>query len=217
MEEKLFIDEYRIGFIFNYPDPFVDDDLKACLENRGFETVKGDRVIVAPPFRAHRADIAKKGDIVVLYDNETSFVGIAGNKVEEVITNFAVLQEILKEVDINYSEKIKSAELVVNARVRTKENPSDVIHRFSRTDKLTPFRQIFGDDIRVFTLRIAPKDIIDVKNDNWFDVRIEPLFRNPLYYFVGIVYRNKDFSRVMSIGNNIEKIVLSVVDVVERE
>src|SRR4030042_6803095 len=120
---KIFIDDYRISFVFATEDPFVEDDLKIGLKKRGFNIEVGSRIINAPPFRAVRADIAKKGNVSVLYDNEVSFVGITGKSFKEVRDCFDALGETLSELDQIMFSNQKDVELVLRAHVWTKKDP----------------------------------------------------------------------------------------------
>lgn len=213
---KIFVDDYRISIVFSFPDPFIEDDLKALLKKRGFKVETGSRIIEAPPFRAVKADIAKKGNVSVLYDNELSYVGVAGRSFKGVQGNFIVLSEVLKELDPITLNKQRGVELLLRARVWTKKDPQKSIADFVKTEKMKGFKDIFEKEIRPFTVRVVTEDSKILDNPNWFSLRIEPLIRNPRYYFLGLVYRNEDVSKILNIANKIEQIISQSIEVVER-
>lgn len=215
MKEKIFIDDYRISFVFGQQDPFVEDDLRSLLEKRGFKAT-GPRVINAPPFRAVRADIAKKGDVSVLYDNETSFVGVAGRSLKEVRRNFDVLGKLLRKLDRIMFNKQKYVELVLRSRVWTKKDPQKAIIDFLGMNGAEPFKNLFEKDVRPFGVRIVTEDLTIMDNPNWFELRIEPLIRNPRYYFIQLIYRNENGTKTLNIADRTEEIVFQAIKIVEK-
>jgi len=213
--KKRFIDDYRISFVFGFQDPFVEDDLRSLLKKRKFKVETKSRIIEAPPFRAVRTDVAKKGNVSVLYDNEISYVGVAGQSFKEVRANFAILGRILKELDpITYSKQ-RSVELIFKGRVWTKKDPQKTITNFMKTEKMDLFKNIFEKGIRPFTVRVVTEDHRIKDNPNWFSLRIEPLIRNPRYYFLELVYRNEDVSMTLKIADKIEEIIASSIETIE--
>ncbi len=61
MEDKeIFIDDYRISHVFNFPDPFVESILIKKLKENDYIVESESRVINAPPFRASENRHSKK-------------------------------------------------------------------------------------------------------------------------------------------------------------
>lgn len=201
--------------MFDFQDPFVEEDLKSLLKKRKFKVETKSRFIEAPPFRAVRADIAKKGSVSVLYDNEISYVGVAGQSFKEVKGNFTILSRILKELDPITYGKQRSVELIFKGRIWTKKDPQKTITNFMKTEKMDLFKNIFEKGIRPFTIRVVTEDHRIKDNPNWFSLRIEPLIRNPRYYFLELVYRNEDVSMTLKIADKIEEIITSSIEAVE--
>lgn len=214
--KKIFVDDYRISYVFTFQDPFVEDDLKSLLEKRGFKIETGSRIIEAPPFRAVRADIAKRGSVSVLYDNELSFVGVSGRSFKEVIDDFALLGATLKELDPITFGKKSYIEIWLRARVWTKKDPQKTIAGFMKTEKIKSFKNIFGNGVRPFALRVVTEDPRIMDNPNWFSLRIEPQIRNPRYYFVELVFRNENVSKTLDMAKKIEKVIINSIGIVEK-
>jgi len=212
---KIFVDDYRISFVFGFQDPFVEDDLKDVLTKRGFKVEPGSRIIEAPPFRAVRADIAKKGNVSVLYDNDISYVGIAGRSFKEVLEDFNALGRVLKELDSITFDKQSYVELVLRARVWTKKDPQQTIASFHKAENVQPFAEVFGKGVRPFAVRVVTEEPRIIDNPNWFSLRIEPMIRNPRYYFVELVYRNEKVSKTLSIAEKIEQVISRSIEIIE--
>jgi hypothetical protein len=213
---KIFVDDFRISYVFSFQDPFVEDDLKSLLEKKGFKAEIGSRIIEAPPFRAVKADIAKRGNVAVLYDNDVSFVGVAGRSFKEVVDNFATLEATLKELDRIAFDKKSTVEIVIRARVWTKKDPQKTIADFMKTEKIEPFKKIFGHEVRPFTVSVVTQDPRITDNPNWFSLRIEPQIKNPRYYFVELVYRNESVSKALGIAGKIEKVINDSIGIIEK-
>lgn len=215
--DKILIDDFRVSDVFAISDPFIEEDLKAALKTKGFDIDLGPKIISTTPIRAIRSDIAKKGDISILYDNETSFIGVVGKSFRQVTDQFEVLEGVLSELDPIMLSNKKYTELWLRSHIWTKKDPQKTIPEFLKDTKYDAFSAILGRKIRPFTIRVATEDQTIMDNPNWFDLRIEPLIRNPRYYRLDIVYRNNDKAVISKTIDNIEKIIHKVIATVEGE
>jgi hypothetical protein len=164
-----------------------------------------------------KTDIAKKGDVAVLYDNEVSFVGVGDKSFKQVREAFDISEGVLSEVDAIMLANKSRVELVLRADVWTKKDPQKEIGKFLGKKKFEAFASIFKNKVRPFTVRVATEDKEIIKNPNWFDIRIEPLIRNPRYYRIDLVYRNEDQSKTLEIADNIENTVVQAIKIVESD
>ena len=215
--DKTFVDDFRISFVFNTSDPFVENDLKAVLETKNYTVEKGSRIINAPPFRAIKTDIAKKGNVTVLYDNEVSFVGVAGKSIKKVLEEFELLENVLCEIDQIIFANKSHVELVLRAHIWTKKDPQKTITNFYKTTNFDSFSTIFGEKVRPFTIRVATQDQEILGNPNWFDLKIEPMIRNPRYYHVDLVYKSKDAVKVIKLIKNMDSVIARTLEILESE
>ncbi len=163
-----------------------------------------------------RTDIAKKEDISILYNNEVSFIGVAGKSFKDVKDNFLKLNEILKEIDSLMLSKVVDAEIIMRGRIWTNKDPQTSISNFMNIKNKNKFEEIFGKKVRTFSIRVVTEDMKIMDNPNWFSLRIEPLANNPRYYFIQFVYRNESLEDVLAIADKIDEILLKSIEVVEE-
>lgn len=212
--------DYRITFLFNNPYPFPEEQLIEGLSKKGFsEITDTPKIMGAPSLQVVRAAIARKGNNEVIYNPDKGHVGISGENFKDVNRDFDILESTLKDdLEIDASA-IKSTELVLANRVYTKNDPLEVISRFLYGKNISKFKEILGEDVKPFTVRIYSQTEISGSINtipNWVDLTIEPFIPNPKYYFVRLIYRSTDNDKVKEISKGIDEIILKSIELIEE-
>ena len=191
---KVRFDEVVFAFVYKgVPDVVPEDLLVEKLEERGFEIEEGPRVFEFPGGEMMRLDIARKGDVDVLYDPRESFIGV-GTKTGNVsvLTNYIEnLSEILRELELDSPSFYR-----ISARGRAwygknvKESLKDVLEI-----KLKNVEEKLGVDFKLqpACIRLIPADM-DFGKLPWIDLLIEPLVNNPKYYRTELIYQDLDLA-----------------------
>lgn len=216
---KIYPQNYRVTFLFNNPYPFPEEELIEKLSKKGFSEIKDiPKILGAPPLQVVRATVARKGNNEVMYNPAMGHVGIIGENFKEVNGDFEILEStLLSELAIDASA-IKSAEIISSNRVSSKNEPLNVISRFLENANLSTFKEILGDNVKPFTLRMfAETEISGSINTlpNWAELTIEPFIPNPKYYFVTLIYRNIDTNKVKEVAKEIETKILNSIELLE--
>lgn len=218
---KIYPQDYRITFLFNNPYPFPEEELIENLSKKGFSEITDiPKIMGAPPLQVVRATIARKGNNEVMYNPAMGHVGIIGENFKEVNRDFEILEStLLSELEINASA-IKSAEIISSNRVYSKNDPLEVISRFLESTNLSKFKEILGEGVNVKPLTIRMFVETEISGSlntipNWAELSIEPFIPNPKYYFVRLIYRNTDTTKVKEVGNEIETRILKSIELIE--
>jgi len=84
-----------------------------------------------------------------------------------------------------------------------------------KTDVADVTARLFGQSMGIFSMRLGSKDY-DPSGPDWFDLKIEPLLRNPPVYLVAIVYRNSEIKAVLDTAERTEERLGQIIDSIEN-
>ncbi len=216
MEEKISSHEAQIVCGFNIPKLFVRADLiKKLVEHRFEEIPEPDFIkkLKIEPFLLVTADLVKKNNTVVFYDEPKQVVGVKGGNFRDVFIVFQELESILiKEYDVDFEEVINFIEGITTVHVKTDENAKKIIkdyfHNFNKFD------EIFNEKTYIPTLRIIPENR-NISDRVWFDMVIEPLLSNTKKYFVRYAFRNSNINKFKDDAGQINTYIEKVIAIIE--
>jgi hypothetical protein len=221
----LIIDEVKISFIFRSAEPVPEATLLSWLIEKGFQDITDvPKRVGTSTFGIERLNIARKGACQVLYDPHGGNLGVAGNKLKEVLEAFNAIESLLKEKGFDIHEDIKCVEFVLDSRVfvKGKLKPLEKISNFVGAQKLSKFSEIMGEDVIPFDIRFCPKREAKASEDfrkipKWFDVHVHPYISNPNYYSIRIVFRDIDLSNVKAFSETVSDKILNIIKIIVEE
>jgi len=222
---NLIIDEVKLSFIFKSSEPVPESTLLSWLMEKGFQDITDvPKRVGTSTFGIERLNIARKGTCQVLYDPHGGNLGVAGNKLKEVLDGFDVIELLLKEKGFDVAEDVKFVEFVMDSRVfvKGKLKPLEKISHFHEVQKFSKFSEIMGEDVIPFDIRFCPKREAKTSEDfrkipKWFDIHVHPYISNPNYYSIHIVLRDSDLSNVKAFAKTVSDKTLNIIKVIVEE
>lgn len=210
---KVIIDDFRISHIFDIEDPIPEKNLTEELQSRQFRIVN-DRIISHPPIRAIILTLATKNNVNVIYQKESipSFIGTSGKDMREVLNQFDVLNNILTKIDATLHGRHTSTEMILQAKVFGEFIPSEIIPKVITTGD-SRFNKIFGDPLTTQSITMHTDAR---KSESYDSIHIAPLARSPRYYFVQLVHRDKDLTKVVEFAKQGEQLIKEAITLLEE-
>lgn len=158
--------------------------------------------------------IAEKGDFQITADSVRRVLGVRSASPILVANGFKELVEVLeKEMLVNLRTSVIFYELIGSFRVTADHNPLDRLNSvFGKAKILSQTRDIFGEEVAPFSLRLVPKgrhpDSLE-----WLDVTLEPILTSPANkYYVGVVYRSVNMDKVMDFLSRVEEKIAQLIE-----
>ena len=161
--------------------------------------------------------IGQKGENSVELDLGKGIIGIEGAKSDEVIKDFQLTEKILSE-EFSVDIENRTWFLVCIAEMTLPGHKSAIETartQFAESKLFHEIGQIVGETPIQFGLRLASKSSQPL-DENWLDFKIEPLVNDARSYYVSVVYRNANRSKVYNFLTGLEDKVEKVIQTVER-
>jgi len=161
--------------------------------------------------------IARKGEIIIDVNDERGVLGATSPLPALTIQG---LNELLQIVKTNLKADPESMaafyELIGHVEVETQLNPLEKIGQvFEKSKAIEEFSKILGEDVSLFSLRLAPKGEIPNQTE-WFDITIEPhLIQTTSTYSIAAVYRSRDKSKVQKFTEEFLSRITEILNVIE--
>ena len=216
---KILKGRFRLGLRLKYTVVPIDiDDLAAILPKYGYQVspppvlpVGTGITLEIPP-----GPIAQLGDSTIDADMRRGIIGLNASSVQEVVSGFRQLVSIMQtELNVNIDDHTWFVEFACDLNIRGNDRAIDAL-RNVKTNVAEVTAKAFGEPMGIFSLRLGSKEH-DPSGPDWFDLRIEPLLRNPQVYFVAIVYRNSNVNRVLKTAELTEDNIGTIIDSLEKE
>jgi hypothetical protein len=225
MVKDLIIDEIRLSFSFKSPEPIPENTLLSWLIEKGFQEITDvPKRVGTSIIGIERVNIARRGNCQVLYDPHLGNLGVAGNKLDDVLMEFDVVESMLKEKGFNIVDDIKFVEFVMDSRLflKAKMKPLEKISSFLDAQKFSKFGEIMGEDVIPFDIRFCPKKEMKTSEDfrkipKWFDIHVHPYVPNPNYYSIHIVFRDTDIFNVKTFVKTVSDKIINIIKVITED
>lgn len=156
-KEKVKLIECRYSYIFNTQNPIDEDDLSYQLLAKKFKINK-ERVISRPPLKAEILNFARKGDINIVYGNNTtpSYLGVFCKNQITCMNEFESLTDLLQKIDVTLIEQSDKIEVVLHGTMflGVKGNSMTVLENFglNNTKKIS---QKFSEKYTVDSFQLS--------------------------------------------------------------
>lgn len=211
---KVMIDDFRISHIFDIEEPISEKDLVESLQKHNYKVIN-DRIISHPPIRAVILNIATKNSVNISYQKESipSYIGAGGKDMKEVLNQFDVLNNLLTQLDPTLHGRHASTEMVLAVKVFGDSVPTDTIPTLARSDT-SKFTKIFNEPLKTESITMSSKN---VTSESFNSIHIAPLYRSPRYYYVQLVHREKDLTKVVEFSKRAEQIIKDAITALEVE
>lgn len=215
---KLLKSRVRLSVKLDYTIIPVDvGDLRGSLKKLGY-VLPPAPVIPAGSganLEVQGGPIAQLGECVIDADIRRGVFGAEANSVTDVLSAFGQLVDILeKDIRVDTGNHRSFTEFIGDFTVEGEERAIDTM-RSTKLDLIESTDKSFGEPTALFGIRFGPKEH-DPSGPNWFDLRIEPLLRNPQVYFVGIVYRGTEAKRVLKMAEASEDRIARIIASLEK-
>lgn len=212
------VDQFQINILFNYPNPFSEENILSKLTKKGFESIRTANISDILPIRS--AQIARKDSVTINYIPEKGILGVSGNSFSDVSKMFIELNSLISEImgaDVVDGNIVKLYEIISKSRISSSKEgyePKEAISNFIGKEKIKRFEKVV-DNPSFFTIRIAPKT--GRPNDvEWYDIIIEPLYINPMQYNISIIYRSQKFENIKKFVEDIENKIINTISLIEE-
>ena len=147
---------------------------------------------------------------------ERSIVTVEGNKVDEVLADFDLIEELAqKEFSVDFVQARRFYEFIADLSILSSVDPIKAMARLSSWKLQSQFSKILGQPTTNFGVRLVkkgqPPDEVE-----WFDYRIEPLIaKSRSAYYSNVVYRSSDKTRVVKQAETLIDTVKALIAVIE--
>jgi len=211
---KVIIDDFRMSHLFDIEEPIPEKDLVESLQKHGYNVIN-DRVISHPPIRAVILNIATKNNVNITYQKESipSYIGAAGKDMKEVLKQFDILNNILTQIDPTLHGRHTSTEMIAIAKVFGDSFPTETLPLIASNDA-SKFTKLFNEPLKTESITMSSRN---VTSETFNSLHIAPLYRSLRYYFVQLVHREKELSKVVEFSKQTEQIIKDSVTILESE
>jgi len=173
-----------------------------------------------PPPRGMRlgmtGTIARKGDVIIDINDERGILTVTAPSSTLAVDEFnEILQLIRINLNVDLDEMASFYELIGHVEADTDQRAIENIGLLVKGNKkVEEFASILGNDISLFTLRLAPTGQVPNQTE-WFDITIEPSVVKPSTYNIQAVYRSHDKSKVQKFTEDFISKISKIIDVIE--
>jgi len=220
-EEKSSIENPRIRLSGRYKYVIMPIDPTVLIEKLGQAGFSLPSRLPRPPAGAGISyqpvgSIGQRGQDTVDLDLGKGIVAIEGVDSVDVVKDFKSVEQILsKEFLVDVEKRTWFLECIAEMSLKGRKSPTETTQNLFPESKL--FQQVgqqMGVSVAPFGLRLASKNSLPLDED-WFDFKLEPLVHNPRAYYVSIVYRSANRSKVYDFLSGLEAKVEDVLRTVE--
>lgn len=222
---KLQISQNKITLAFTSEYPYTEDEIQERLIDLGYEIPESNHTVLKIS-NDGRESLAKrfiKENIEVFYDPKRGFLSSEGLDIIQTNEGFKDIIKVGENLSgSNFDSDIKWAELNIESRIIGDKRPLDSFDLSLKTDMYEDITDLLGMQVYPYGLSLYSSDKDDLNKPlneiiNWSHITIQPLVRNPKYYYCRIVYRQKDLDNVSEISNNIKGIIENLIRYLESD
>jgi len=131
---------------------------------------------------------------------------------QEVLNQFDILNGILSDIDPTLHGRHLSTEMVMTAKVWGEQYPDASITELGRSD-IAKFDKIFGREMKTGSFTISNLDQV---SESYYSLTLAPLNRSPRYYYVQLVNREKELTKVLGFSTKGKEIIKNAVVLLEE-
>jgi hypothetical protein len=211
---------YRVSIRLNQVIVTIElSDLLAALQKRGYKVGQPPRMPIglgASIEAAAAGPIAQLGETTVDVDLSRAILGIESSSSKEALTGFKQLLDIIrKDLHVDPEQNTWFVETIAELNVEgTKDAISAIRNAYADDALVRTATKMLGEETGFFGIRIGSKES-EPSGPNWFDLRIEPLLRNPGVYYLSLVYRNSDGAKVLRFADGMDPKISQIVSSLE--
>jgi hypothetical protein len=166
----------------------------------------------------------ESGSVILSYHQLQGVVGVVGNEPKEVTSKFKFVSDLLLSEGMAKTEDILFTEVFAQGRIRGDKLPLTSIISTMNHETLASITKIMdGINIVPMNIRVCSENAQTDKTPfrkitNWFELKIEPLVQNPIFYVWEIIYRDVDSSKIQTFCGTIpEKISKIIMDLESKK
>jgi hypothetical protein len=201
MHNKINYNIIILSTVFNTKDPIFKEDLINVLEKEGY-TIHKPLSEEFGKFRVEDKRIASGKGFNILYDPNVAALFLASESSDDFYSEFEKINEIINsDLGIDMDDILRSYELIIDAKIKTKVNPQKAIDAYCNNCKSNVFDNVIKKQSKNFSINIVQKDETP-NNPVWHDLLIRPLSKR--HYFFKLVYRRKDLESFKQVAGRIE-------------
>ena len=161
--------------------------------------------------------IATKGKTFVDIDSDRKIVACEGKNLEELISTFSEVMDIVSEDYSVPPDEIDYFEFNADVVVKSQNNPIQRLKMVYRDIELIKrFNEILGVPVSNFILTLIPSEALPTDR-SWFDIRIEPRLTKPTReYFIHVVFRDKNMKKVLDFSKEVNSTIIKLLSTLEE-
>ena len=220
---KLIFDTFKLTLAYRTKFPFVDEELDKKLKEAGFSSsAPGHTVLRLSSDGQESVAFRWTGSgSEVYYDPARAFLSAEGNVPESVREAFGKLIGIAKALlSSGWPTEIKWSELYSVIRVLGDRQPLEsysVAYSPKIVERMT---KLLGVPVKPFLFAVfgSSETLVGQPLDevpDWTNIILEPFIQNPKYYFMKVVFRRQDISKVVDFASKLETTAGSVISEIE--
>lgn len=221
---KILIDQNKITIAFNNPFPFPEDDLETELKTKDYVVPKEPTMIsVGPDGGQSIVKRWEREEVGVYYDSNKGFLSSEGKDFKKVSAGFEDIREIAKNLlGSDLTTETEWAEVLFNCRCLGDKRPLKAFEDYLPSQPYLKFEEIGVENLKPFSLKMYSAEESELegplnKIPNWVHINIEPLIINPKYYYIRVVYRQVDISKVGVFSTKLKEVVESLINHIESD
>jgi hypothetical protein len=217
---KILQARYRVSIRLNQVIVTIElSDLLAALQKHGYKVGTPPRMPIglgASLEAAAAGPIAQLGETTVDVDLGRAVLGVESSSSKEALTGFNQLLGIMrKDLHVDIEHDTWFVETIAELNVQgTKDAISAIRDAYADDALVRTATRMLGEETAFFGIRIGSKES-EPSGPNWFDLRIEPLLRNPGVYYLNLVYRNSDSARVLRFADVMDPTISEIMSSLE--
>jgi len=196
--------DYKIiilSTVFNTKDPIFKEDLINVLKKKGY-TIHKPISKEFGKFRVEDKRIATGKGFDIMYDPNVAAIFLASRSPNNFYHEFEKINEIINaDLGLDVDDILRSYELIIEAKIRTKVNPQKAIDAYYSKCKSNVFANAIKKESKNFSINIVQKKGTPA-NPVWHDILIRPLSKR--HYFFKLVYRRPDMESFKEVAGKIE-------------
>ncbi len=197
--------------------PIETSDLLAGLQRHGYKIAKSPRIPIGLGASIETAGtVAQLGETEVDMDLRHGIIGVESGSSKDTIAGFRQLLDILKnDLRMDPERSTWFVETITELSIQgTQRAIAAIRDAYSESALVKAANKVLGEPTGFFGIRIGSKES-EPSGPDWFDLRIEPMLRNLEVYYVNLVYRSSDSTKVLRFAEGIESKISEIIGVLE--
>ncbi|HEO64743.1 MAG TPA: hypothetical protein ENI73_02635 [Spirochaetes bacterium] len=223
----MLINQNRVTIAFHKGYPIPDDDLENKLKTKGYVVPKEPIVVrIGADGSQNSAKRWERKGVEVYYIQSKGLLSAEGRDLEKVSECFNEIHEIAKDLlGQDLAKETKWAEVFFDCRYLGAKRPLKALEDYLPSQPYLKLGEIVGEKVKPFSLIIYSAEKSELEElevplkevPNWVHINIEPLIINSKYYFVRVIYRQEDISKVGVFNTKLGGVVDSLISQIESD